>query len=276
MKGATKKTIATSVEQTDDPNKVLASEQTLKEMVKSFSEFLKKERNLSQKGSRNYPIFQVNAVQYVCNIIELTTALIEQQVIESDPYGFLTANVTSFAFANKIINNDLIPVANKALSEKHAKEVAEKEAKGNEVTTEEKELSPNQVATIASEPTEDPNTHVVEVLTTTNKRWYFDKINFTLSFKKKDGSIKIIKLAKKGSWRATVINAFIKTISWIKEKYNTAKDRCIGLKQSIQFSWLRAKYNAKQKLESKKVSKESKSNDDSLQNSLESLPANSV
>lgn len=276
MKGATKKTIATSVEQTDDPNKVLASEQTLKEMVKSFSEFLKKERNLPQKGSRNYPIFQVNAVQYVCNIIELTTALIEQQVIESDPYGFLTANVTSFAFANKIINNDLIPVANKALSEKHAKRVAEKEAKGNEVTTEEKELSPNQVATIASEPTEDPKTHIVEILTTTNKRWYFDKINFTLSFKKKDGSIKIIKLAKKGSWRATVINAFIKTISWIKDKYNTAKDRCIGIKQSIQFSWLKAKYNAKQKLESKKVSKESKSNDDSLQNSLESLPANSV
>jgi hypothetical protein len=267
--------IAKSVEPVDE-NHVLAGEDTLKEMVKSFRDFLKKDRNLPQKGSKPYPIFQANAVQYICNIIELTTALIEQEVITEDPYGFLTANVTSFSFANKIINNDLIPVANEALSKKHAKEIADKEAQGETISTEEKELSPTQVAAIASEPTEDPNSHTIEILTTTKKRWYFDKVNFTLSFKKKDGSIKIIKLAKKGSWRASVISAFVKTISWIKAKYNDFKDRCVGIKQSIQFSWLRAKFNAKQKLEANKIKKAPVKTNNSLQNDFKDLPTNVV
>ena len=270
---ATQKSIADSVTPVDDTY-VLATEETLKEMVKSFREFLKKDRNLPQKGSRAYPVFQINAVQYVTNIIELTTALIEQGVIESDPYGFLTANVTTFQFANKIINTDLIPLANETITKKHAQNIAKQEAQGEEVSVEEKELNPAQVATIASEPTEDPHSHVVEILTTTKKRWYFDKINFTLSFKKKDGTIKVIKLAKKGSWRATVITMFVKVISWIKKKYTAVKDRCIGIKQTLQFKMLMIKYNRKAKQAEKEAKQ--KAIDSNVDKAISDLPTNVI
>lgn len=275
--------IASSFEKVDDTH-VLMDETALKEASKSFRDYLKKLRNIPSPSSRTYLEFEVNAVQYVTNIINITQALVEQNVIESDPYGFLTGAVTSYGTANKVINDNLIPKANELIQKRHEEELAKKEAEGKEVSTEEAELNPAQVAAIASEPTEDPNTHVLEVFTTTKKRWYFDKINYTLSFKKTDGTIKTIKLAKKGSWRATIINAFIRVISWIKEKYNNAKDRCIGAKQTIQFKLLQMKFKAKQAKEAKQAKKEADAKakaskklqpatPQDLANSIEDIPA---
>lgn len=271
---ATKVDIAQSL--TDAGNgQVIATEETLKEMVTHFRGYLDKVRNIPAKGTRSYPQFEINALQYVANIIQATQAMIEQNVIQSDPYGFLTGTVKSFSkTTNMIINTQLIPKANAIIAKKHADNLAKQEAQGKEVSTEEKELNPTQVAAIASEPTEDPNTYVIEILTTTGKRWYFDKVNFTLSYMKKDGELKVIKLAKKGSWRASVINTFVKCISWIKEKYNTAKDRCIGIKQTIQFKWLQAKFNAEQKLKAKQQLKQDNKKSDDDDSVFKDLPAN--
>ena len=258
---AVKKEITDKIIPTEDPSKVYASEETITDMVKNFRAFLYKERNVPQKTNRNYFQFEIHAVQYVANIMQATQALIEQDVIETDSYGFLTKNVTSFNNYNNIINTTLIPKAEELIKKKHEAEIKQREKQGEVVSTEEKELTPTQVAAIASEPTQDPNTHILEVLTTTGKRWYFDKVNYTLSFMKKDGEIKTIKLAKKGSWRATVINTFIKVISWIKEKYNNAKDRCIGIKQTFQFKMEMIKFNAKQKAEAKKAAKANSENE---------------
>ena len=270
-----------------DEDHAWMDEETLKDVCKSFRGYVKKWRNIPVPGTKPYIEFEINAVQYTMNIINITRILVENKVIESDTYGFLTANVTSFGLANKVINEHLIPKANELIQKKHEQELAKKEAEGKEVSVEEKELNPAQVAAIASEPTEDPNTHILEVFTTTKKRWYFDKVNYTLSFKKIDGTIKTIKLAKKGSWRATVINAFIKVISWIKEKYNTAKDRCIGIKQSFQFKLLQMKYKAQQEKEAKQAKKDAEAKakesqklapatNDDIDKTIADIPANPV
>lgn len=250
-----KRTITENVEPVNDTYS-WATEHTIQDMVKSFREFLAKYRNVPQKTNRNYAEFMINATQYVANIMQTTQALLEQNAIQTDKYGFLTKTVTSFNHYNDTINKVIIPSAEELIRKQHEQNLKKKEAEKQQVSVEEQELNPTQVAAIAAEPTEDPATHILVVLTTTKKRWYFDKINFTLSFMKKDGEIKTIKIAKKGSWRATVINFFAKCISWIKEKYNNAKDRCIGIKQTIQFTWLKAKFNAKTKIEAKQKAKE--------------------
>lgn len=132
------------------------------------------------------------------------------------------------------------------------------ESKSAEVvkdTTVDKELSSADIASIVAEPLNEHQA-TIEVLTKTGKRWYFDKVNFTLSFKTADGTIKVLKLANQGTWRSTVLTFLVKCSEYIRRKYRDFKDRCIGIKQTLRFKWEMMKYNAKQKqieIEAKKA-----------------------
>ena len=241
--------IATDVKEVDDKN-VEVTCKTLDQMVLSFKNYLKGTRNIPRPNNRNFGQYSINAVQYVHNIICVTTALIEQGVLTSDPYGFVLGNVTTFDRFNTSINEDLIPLANKIIKKEHEQALKQASDDGVVVTTVDKELTSSDVAKIVSEPTEEAYTKIVEVITHTGKKWVFDKENFTLSYKRRDGSIKIMKLANKDTWRATIITFFFKILTIVRTKYIYLKDRCIGIKQSIQWKWLTTKFKIKQKFSS--------------------------
>lgn len=231
---------------------------TLKEMVANFREFVKKQRNLPTSNKvKSYAPFAINAVQYVHHIIVVTTELIEQGVIESDPYGFLTANVKSFDKANNLINTYLIPDAKAIIAKEHEAKIKEAEEKGKEVSELEKELTPTDIASVVAEPTEVED-RIVEIMTASGRKWVFDKKNYTLAYRMKNGNIKYVQIAKKGTWRATAIDFLAKCIEYVRSAYNTVKDRCIGIKQTIQFKWLQFQYTRAQARQAKAEAKEAK------------------
>lgn len=260
---AKKQTIVNNVEQVDKDT-VKMDTVSLKEMVDNFRKFLKSNyRNIPNKGSRNYAEFLLNSTQYTHHIVVVSTALFDQGIIDSDPHGFLVSNVTSFDRYNDVINTVLIPAAFDLIKKEHEEKIKKDEEAGNTVSDIEKELNPSNVAAIVSEPTEDTNTDVVDVITTSNRRWVFDKVNYTLSFKTKNG-IKTINIVKKGTWRASVIDFLGKCVKFVVDTYKSFKDRLIGIKQTILFKKAQYEYERKQKAAEKAKKKTEDKDDDSL------------
>lgn len=230
-----------------DDTYVQVDKETLDQMVKSFRDFLKKQyRNVPVKSQPNYFEYAANGSQYVHRIIQLTTDLIEQEVITEDPYGFLNKNVKTFDPKYvKSINTDLIPMALEVIKKEHQKITEQKESLGEKVTTLEKELTATDIATIVQNPTENEETS--EITSVSGKKFTFNKTDFTLSYRTKDGTIKVIKIAPKGTWRATALNFFSSCIKWIVTKYTNTKNRCIGVKQVFRFKYEQFKFNRKAK-----------------------------
>lgn len=217
------------------------TEENLDAMVKSFRTFLqnKKYRNLPTKNPKSTEMIEVTfaAAQYVKQILVITTGLIEAKVIESDKFKFLSAKVDTFNKWDTIINNDWIPQAKKAIADEEAKIAESANAK-------EDILSSPEVANMASEPT-GKDDEVIDVVTNKHQHWIVDKVNFTITFTLK-GSKRVIKIVPQGSWRSTILKYLLKLISWIKNKYKDFSDRCIGIKQVVQFKIAMMKFKKRQ------------------------------
>lgn len=251
------------------------TEKNLDDMVRSFRAKLKDKRyrNLPNPADRiKHTEVSVFASQYVKQILYVTQGLIEAQELESDKYGFLTSSVTSFDKWNETINKEWIPLAKKALAkeeaDRQAKAEAEAKAETNAKAKAEAPLSAVEVSALACEPTCEADS-IVDVKTKKGQRWTFDKVNYTLTYKCK-GEDKVIKLIPEKTWRSTILKWIVKLCAWVKKKYNDFKDRCIGIKQTIQFKFMLMKAERQAKAEAKKAMKEAESL--SGEPDLDSLP----
>lgn len=236
--------------------------ENLDDIVKSFRKFLlqRKFSNYPNPQNRNYLLeVVVGAAQYTKQIVYLTQGLIENKKLESDPYGFLTGTVDSFQRWNKLINTEWVPTAKKVLAEEEQK-LKQKEAEqsskdsqqsNQEVITsaEDSVLSSVEIAAIVAEPRGKEDVKV-EVKTTKHQKWIFDKKEFTLTYQSAQGK-RVIKIAPQGSWRSTILKWIYKICAWIKQKYIDFKDRCIGIKQTIQFKIEMKKFEKRMKAEAK-------------------------
>ena len=246
----------------------------LDDLVRSFRNKLKDKRyrNLPNPKDKTLRMeVDIFSAQYVKQILYVTQGLIEAQELESDKYGFLTSSITSFEKWNDILNKEWIPMAKEALAKEEA-EAKAKESAEIQIENADSPLSEVEVSALACEPTCEADSKT-EVKTKKGQRWIFDKVNYTLTYKVK-GSDKVINLVPQGTWRSTVLKFLVKTMAWIKKKYNDFKDRCIGIKQTIQFKMMMMKMERQAKAEAKKAEKEmKKAQSSSGEPDLDSLPS---
>ena len=230
----------------------------LDDLVRSFRNKLKDKRYRNLPNPKDKALrmeVDIFSAQYVKQILYVTQGLIEAQELESDKYGFLTSSVTSFEKWNDILNKEWIPMAKKALA-KEETEAKAKESSQSQTENADSPLSEVEVSALACEPTCEADS-TVEVKTKKGQRWIFDKVNYTLTYKCK-GEDKIIKLIPEKTWRSTILKWVVKFCAWVKKKYNDFKDRCIGIKQTIQFKMMMMKMERQAKAEAKKAEKEMK------------------
>lgn len=129
--------------------------------------------------------------------------------IDTDKYGLLNAQATTFGKYNDFVNKLLVDLAEeRKQDQKNLTELGLDES--------DLPLSDEEQVKLIAEPTSDTTTHNVDVETKDGGRFTFDKINYSCTIHFKDGSTKTIALVPQGSWRATALE-------WLKEFFEAVK-----------------------------------------------------
>lgn len=161
---------------------------------------------------------------FLMSAVQVTTALINDNNMDTDKYNLLSCKTKSFGTKNDLCNQILREIKEELAEDaKINKEVNPADPENAVPFTEE------QIANIQANPKlADPESHEVEETTKDGGRMKFDKVNFEIHVYLQDGTVKTIQLAPEGSWRQTIAKWLIAFIDAVSVALTTAKDSIIS------------------------------------------------
>ena len=161
---------------------------------------------------------------FLMSAVQVTTALINDNNMDTDKYNLLSCKTKSFGTKNDLCNQILREIKEELAEDaKINKEVNPADPENAVPFTEE------QIANIQANPKlADPESHEVEETTKDGGRMKFDKVNFEIHVYLQDGTVKTIQLAPEGSWRQTIAKWLVAFIDAVSVALTTAKDSIIS------------------------------------------------
>lgn len=161
---------------------------------------------------------------FLMSAVQVTTALINDNNMDTDKYNLLSCKTKSFGTKNDLCNQILREIKEELAEDaKINKEVNPADPENAVPFTEE------QIANIQANPKlADPESHEVEETTKDGGRMKFDKVNFEIHVYLQDGTVKTIQLAPDGSWRQTIAKWLIAFIDAVSVAVTTVKDSIVS------------------------------------------------
>ena len=175
-------------------------------------------------GSPIYEHGYATLKSFLMSAVQVTTALINDNNMDTDKYNLLSCKTKSFGTKNDLCNLILHEIKEELAEDaKINKEVNPADPENAVPFTEE------QIANIQANPKlADPESHEVEETTKDGGRMKFDKINFEIHVYLQDGTVKTIQLAPDGSWRQTIAKWLIAFIDAVSVAVTTVKDSIVS------------------------------------------------